>query len=225
LQLSFPYRSKSITLDVFAPSRAGRFPIVCALHGSGGLNRAEHLNFAQLLAEQGFFVCVPHYFESTGTTWANDATIWREFETWMRVISAGLDFASTQAKADPTSIGLVGFSLGAYLALALASEQRRITAVVDFFGGMPEHFAKKLEAMPPVLILHGEADNVVPVREARMLSKLLEARKVPYEMKLYKNAGHGFYGFDMMDAGKRTYDFLKQNLQQEKSGTRSPGVA
>jgi hypothetical protein len=41
---------------------------------------------------------------------------------------------------------------------------------------------------------------------------------------LYKAAGHGFRGFDMMDAGRRTYEFLKKNLGETR-GTKSPGAA
>ena len=176
------------------------------------MHNVGHLEFAQLLANQGFCVFVPHFFEATGTNWADNATIWREFPVWLGTISEALDFAQNHEAADSDRIGLVGFSLGAYLALSLGSQQPRIKAVVDFFGGIPDHFADRLEQMPPVLILHGEADNTVPVTEAYRLSELLEERKLPYEMKLYKNAGHGFRGFDMMDAGQRTYLFLKRQL-------------
>ena len=108
--------------------------------------------------------------------------------------------------------GIVGFSLGAYLALSLASEQPRIKAVVDFFGGMPDHFGEKLQSIAPVLILHGDADHTVPIDEANKLKAMLEQLRSSYEIKVYEGAGHGFRGFDMMDAGKRTYDFLKKHL-------------
>lgn len=198
--------------------------MVVALHGSGGLHNVGHLDFAQMLANQGFLVCVPHYFDATGTVWASEAIIWREFPIWVETISTSIDIASQHPSADDSRIGLVGFSLGAYLALSIASEQPRIKAVVDFFGGIPEHFAEKMKAIAPVLILHGEADYTVPVSEAHKLRDLLERLGSPYEIKLYKGAGHGFRGFDMMDAGKRSYDFLKKYLR-ESSGTKSPGAA
>jgi carboxymethylenebutenolidase len=209
---SYVSNSKPITIDVFTPAKPGRFPIVLALHGSGGLSNVSHIEFAQLLANQGFCVVVPHYFESTGTNWADDATIWREFPVWMGTISEAIDYAAALDKADPERIGIVGFSLGAYLALSLASQQPRVKAVVDFFGGMPDHFAERLNGMAPVLILHGAADTIVPVAEGEKIAALLESRELPYEIKVYPNAGHGFRGFDMMDAGQRTYFFLKKHL-------------
>ncbi len=48
--------------------------------------------------------------------------------------------------------------------------------------------------------------------EARRLADLLREKKLEYEIKLYPHAGHGFRGFDMMDAGKRTFDFLRKHL-------------
>lgn len=213
MRTTFLSYNKQIPLDVFTPNRTGKFPIVCALHGSGGLHNIEHVQFAQMLANQGFCVVVPHYFEATGTNWADDTTIWREFPVWLGTINDALDEVAKQSSADPDKIGVVGFSLGGYLALALGSEQQRVRAVVEYFGGIPDYYAERLERMPPTLILHGEADNRVPVSEAYKLAELLDQRRLPYEMKLYKNAGHGFRGFDMMDAGQRTLIFLKQHLR------------
>jgi hypothetical protein len=31
-------------------------------------------------------------------------------------------------------------------------------------------------------------------------------------MKLYKDAGHGFHGLEMLDAAQRAYKFLKMHL-------------
>ena len=131
---------------------------------------------------------------------------------WMKIILQAIDHSVNQPDADPNRIGLIGFSLGAYLSLSLAVEEPWIKAVVDFFGGMPDHFAERLDHFPPVLILHGEKDAVVSVAEARKLASLLEARRLPSEMQLYSSAGHGFGPLDMMDAGRRTYLFLKKHL-------------
>lgn len=210
------FDEKRISVEVFTPEREGYFPVVCALHGSGGLNNTGALKIGELLAQQGFCVFVPHYFMATGTRWADPATIWREFPNWLRVVSDCLDFASKHPKADANRIGLIGFSLGAYLALALGTQQPRIRAIVDFFGGLTDYFVEGLANLAPVLILHGEADKTVPVSEAHKLARILAERDLPYEMKVYKNAGHGFHGFDMMDAGQRTYNFLKNHLKNKQ---------
>jgi carboxymethylenebutenolidase len=87
----------------------------------------------------------------------------------------------------------------------------RVKAVVDFFGGMPAELSG-FQRMPPVLILHGEEDRVVPVTEATKLQRLLERAGTPYEIKLYPGAGHGFNGMQLIDAGRRSVQFLKKYL-------------
>ena len=69
-----------------------------------------------------------------------------------------------------------------------------------------------LRRLPPILILHGEADPTVPVEEAYHLQQVLERRGVAYEMQIYRGAGHGFTGETWRDAGLRTLAFLKKYL-------------
>ena len=183
-----------------------------ALHGSGGFANLSHHEFAQMLADRGFAVFVPHYFDATGTTWAYPQTIREHHRRWISVISDAIDFARQQEFADPDAVGIVGFSLGAYLGLALAAMRPGVRAVVDFFGGMPDEIIAEMKHCPAVLILHGDRDLTVPVTEAFKLESLLKARQAPHEMKIYKGAGHGFRSLDMLDAAQRTYFFLKQHL-------------
>ena len=45
---------------------------------------------------------------------------------------------------------------------------------------------------PPHFLLHAEDDDVVPVDNTLRLHAALRARKVPVEMHLFANGGHGF---------------------------------
>ena len=197
----------------FRPKTAGRYPIVLALHGSGGGAQTQYINLAQMLADRGFAVFVPHYFESTGTTWAYPHEIRENYRRWLSVITEAIDFAEQQDFADPQAVGIVGFSLGAYLGLTLASADSRVRAVVDYFGGMPDDVIAGMKHCPAVLILHGDRDPVVPVTEAFKLESLLKSRHAPHEIKIYKGAGHGFRGLDLLDAAQRSYFFLKKHLK------------
>lgn len=208
---AFQSAGKSITLQQFLPEAPGRYPAVIALHGSGGIREGWADQPSKLLAGQGYSVFVLHYFERTGTLRADRDTTLRNFPDWMRTIGDAITFATQDASVDPNRIGLLGFSLGAYLALGVASVEPRVKAVVDFFGGMPEEL-QGFQRMPPVLILHGEDDRVVPVSEATKLQQLLERAGTPYEIKLYPGAGHGFNGLQLMDAGRRTVQFLNKYL-------------
>jgi dienelactone hydrolase len=107
---------------------------------------------------------------------------------------------------------LLGFSLGAYLALSVAAVDQRVKAVVDFFGGFPKEMKLFMRRLCPTLILHGDADTTVPVAEAYYLQEILEKKAIPYEMQIYGGAGHGFNGEIWQDARRRTLAFLQRHL-------------
>jgi carboxymethylenebutenolidase len=211
-QTSFESGGKEIRLDCFLPSANGtRFPAVIGLHGSGGghVSMAEPAN---MLAAQGFAVYVLHYFDRTGTTEADRATMFRHFPVWMKTLWDSVSFVTRQPQVDAARIGLLGFSLGAYLALSNAAIDSRVQAVVEFFGGLPKEMKFFMRRLCPTLILHGDADPTVPVEEAYHLQNVLEKKHIAYEMQIYPGAGHGFTGETWRDAGLRTLSFLQKYL-------------
>jgi dienelactone hydrolase len=212
-ELSFESGGKSIRLDCFLPSTNGqRFPAIIGLHGSGG-GHASMAEPASLLAAQGYAVFVLHYFERTGTTEIDGlATIARNFPAWMKTIWDAVSFVAAQPSVDPERIGLLGFSLGAYLALSAAAIDSRVKIVVDYFGGFPKEMKLFMRRFCPVLILHGDQDATVPVAEAYHLQQMLEKKQIPYEIKIYPGVGHGFSGEIWRDSGLRTLAFLNQHL-------------
>jgi dienelactone hydrolase len=212
LQLSLTSGGASIPLDVFSSGDNGAHPAVLVLHGSGGMWNPMYHQYAQQFSRLGYTVFVLHYFARTATSWADDAAIERHFSEWMQTISDALDFIARQSGVDDGRIAVVGFSLGAFLALAVASQHARVKAVIDFFGGLPQQLASACTRMPPVLILHGDADERVPVRWAYELESLLARCGTAYEMKIYPGAGHKLNLPAMLDAGQRAVQFLKKHL-------------
>ena len=212
-QVSFDSGGKDIGLDCFLPeANDHRFPAVIGLHGSGG-GHASMADPAALLAEQGFAVYVLHYFDRTGTTEIDGLqTIFLHFPVWMKTLWDAVSFVSRQPQVDPERIGLLGFSLGAYLALSASAIDARVQAVVEFFGGMPKEMKLFTRRLCPVLILHGDQDKTVPVEEAFHLQQILEKKQIAYEMKIYPGVGHGFSGEVWRDAGLRALGFLEKHL-------------
>jgi carboxymethylenebutenolidase len=212
-QLSFESGGKEIRLDCFLPAANGQqFPAVIGLHGSGG-GHALMSDPASLLAEQGFAVYVLHYFDRTGTVEIDGLqTIFRHFPVWMKTLWDAVSFVARQPQVDRERIGLLGFSLGAYLALSASAIDSRIQAVVEFFGGMPKEMRFFTRRLCPVLILHGTEDKTVPVEEAYHLQQILEKKQIAYEMQIYPGVGHGFSGEIWRDAGLRTLVFLRKYL-------------
>jgi carboxymethylenebutenolidase len=186
---------------------------VLALHGAGG-NVSGMERYASTLADQGFAAYILHYFDRTGTKSADMPTIMGNFPLWMKTLWDAISFVETQPRVDRDRIALLGFSLGAYLSLAVSTIDPRVRVVVDFFGGLPKEMKLFMRRLCPVLILHGDADATVPVEEAYQLQKLLEKKGIAYEMKIYPGAGHGFDDQEVWrDAGLRSLQFLQKHLR------------
>jgi len=211
-QQTFQSGSKPIRLDAYLPESDAKLPAVLALYGSGG--GVDGMNEpATMLAAQGFAVFVLHYFDRTDTTQATDKqTIFRHFPAWGKTVWDAISHLEQHPRVDPNRIGLLGFSLGAYLALSVASVDSRVKAVVEFFGGLPKEMKLFMRRLCPVLILHGGADPTIPVGEAYDLQNLLEKKGIPYEIKIYPGVGHLFDSKTWQDAGLRSLQFLKKYL-------------
>jgi len=212
--IAFESGGREIACDAFVPStpNGGLYPAVIGLHGSAG-GHATMADPAALLAAQGFAVYVVHYFDRTGTTGvADQQTAVRNFPAWGKTVWDSISHIATRPEVDPQRIGLLGFSLGAYLALSVSAVDSRVKAVVEFFGGMPREMKLFIRRLCPTLILHGEIDPTVPVAEAYHLQQLLEKKSTPYEMQIYPGAGHGFSGETWQDAKGRTLAFLQKYL-------------
>jgi carboxymethylenebutenolidase len=202
-------------MDLVLPAIGGIRPAVMVLHGSGGVS--DFPEDVRELANRGYITLAPHYFESTGTSWADLDSIRRHGLTWGQTVLNAVECARGLPNVDPQSIGLLGFSLGGYLAVAVAAHDRRIKCVAEFFGGVPERFLPSIEQLPPTLIVHGEDDDIVPVRHALELKQLCDEKGFYFEMELYPGAGHNFSGASMHTAIERVIAFLDQRLKVRES--------
>lgn len=195
--MSATYQSGSATIrvDQYEPADAKPHAALVLLHGSGGAAAYWLDRFAPLLNQFGVAVYAPHYFDRTGTKHASAETILdgKHFGEWLAAVKDAVTYATTRPSVDANRIGVLGISLGGYLAMALAAEDRRVRAVIELSGGMPPGWESRIAAgMAPVLVLHGAQDEVVPVSEADKLRALLQERGVEHEVEILANEGHWF---------------------------------
>jgi carboxymethylenebutenolidase len=216
---SFLSDGKPIAVELIRPQEAAQGeaparPAVLILHGSDGISygRYPYVKIASALARAGYVAAIVRYFDRTDTTLANSWTERQNFSLWRRTISDAVGFVASQPGVDPKRVGLLGVSLGASLAMALASQDPRIGAVVEYFGELPEEYVTHMRRMPPTLILHGEDDRVVSVQAAYRLEALLKKKAVPCEIKTYPGQGHGFKGASDADALARAAAFFGKHL-------------
>ncbi len=215
--LSYNSQGKNIGVPVYEPQRSGTFPALLVVHGSSGPVSSFVGDYAQQLANFGYVVFFVHYFDATRTGYASYSEIRTHFHRWLTTIADAVSFAERHAKVDSKRIGMLGVSLGGFLSLSLASKDSRICAVSSLMAGMPDEFISEARQMPPTLLLHGEADPVVPVSEAQKVAALLERLGTPHELKIYPGQGHSFRGMAQMDALMRTLRFLNRHLKKENA--------
>jgi dienelactone hydrolase len=215
----FPSSGKRIRLERFSTAHPGYHPAVFLTYGSSGLTaRGDALrDYARRLADHGYVVFLIHYFDATDSATAGTLPVsFPHFRVWTKALEDGIAYASKDPQVDRHRIGTLGFSLGAFLALWESSQDPRVKAVVEYYGGTGLFLAAP-KRMPATLILHGEKDSFVPVAEAHKLERLLEEQHAPYEIRIYPNQEHGFDGPEgdpaaAKDAWERTLAFFDKYL-------------
>lgn len=242
---SFRSGPARVRLLRFESSTVGTKPVVVMLHGCDGWEQMAAYRFAaKALAQEGYVVILIRYFDRTNTpdqeTPAQRAEFirWLEgkaagekdhaarahFADWVATVGDAIAYARQLPNVDPSRVGVVGFSLGGYVAVAAAAEpQFRVNAVVEMMGGLAEEYRSKVKTLPPALIVHGEEDRIVPVKEAYALHGLLLNQKRNVDVEIYPGVGHGFLlpGKDtpnmlvVMEAKKRMTGFFRKQLLTE----------
>lgn len=210
---SFTSGGRTITIERFDAPTRGRRPAVLLLHGADGVTYGERYRMgARVLASAGYHVFLPHYLNRTGQSRANYSSIGDNFPAWAETVVDALSFVAREPGVDPRRLGLLGTSLGGALAITVASEDRRVRALADYFGFLPEGIAAGARRLPPTLVLHGARDSIVSVSNAYALEALLKRLGVAHDIHVYPDQAHGFSGAAQVDAAQRTAAFFGRYL-------------
>lgn len=220
-ETGFRSGGREIGVEWFPPQgvpEGERAPAVLLLHGAEGLLLAMgYRAAAALIAKAGIGVAFVHYFDRTGDRIADLDRMRETIPPWAQTVRDALTWLGARPGIDPDRLGIVGISLGAGLALHVAAKgEGRIKAIVDFYGPISAGLLPPRPKLPPVLILHGAADPVVPLVHARTLEAHLKAAATPYEIRIYPGQRHGFTGSAQADASRRSVAFLLRHLGGRK---------
>jgi phospholipase/carboxylesterase len=92
-----------------------------------------------------------------------------------------------------SACALVGFSQGTMMSLHVGLRRPEPLAAVVGYSGMlaaPEALAAEARSRPPVALIHGDRDDVIPAQALLMAADGLAAAKIPSLWKLCRGAGH-----------------------------------
>jgi len=206
-----------IRVDVYQPDRAGRHPAAILLHGSGGIhaiNPSLVNRYAEVLAEQGIICFVVHYFDGTGDFTASDSVETANYFHWVHELHDAVTWVRARADVRPNQIGLMGHSLGAWLAVGAAAADARVARIVLLGAGLEPFLADSIRRMPPTLMFHGDRDDVVPLSDAEHLAAFLRAKRFQVQYRVYAGEGHEFGDSAATDMLERAARFLAPDLRR-----------
>ena len=126
-------------------------------------------------------------------------------ERWDGVNKAGpildqfLDAELARRKLPPTALALVGFSQGTMMALHVGLRRAVPPAAIVGYSGIfvlpdkakAEAVAGEIKSKPPVLLIHGDQDDLIPVQALMQGSQDLASLGVPVEWHVSSGIGHG----------------------------------
>ena len=100
------------------------------------------------------------------------------------ILDAFIDQALARSGLDEGRLALVGFSQGTMMSLHVAPRRpRAVAGVVGFSGALvgAELLAEAAISKPPILLIHGDADQIVPFERLAEAERGLTAAGIPVE--------------------------------------------
>jgi phospholipase/carboxylesterase len=115
------------------------------------------------------------------------------------VLEKFLDAELAHRKLPPSALALVGFSQGTMMALHVGLRRAVPPAAIVGYSGIfvlpdnakPDAVAGEIKAKPPVLLIHGDQDDLIPVQALLQSAQSLAALDVPTEWHVSQGIGHG----------------------------------
>lgn len=122
-----------------------------------------------------------------------------------------LDAQLAHHKISPSKLALVGFSQGTMLALHVGLRHTpSIAGIVGYSGALaaPQALAAEIRARPPVLLVHGADDPLIPVHAMHQASAVLTANGVVVQTHVSPNLGHSISPQGLEEGGRFLHNLL-----------------
>ncbi len=136
------------------------------------------------------------------------------------VLNNFLDAELQRRQLPPSALALVGFSQGTMMALHVGLRRAVAPAAIVGYSGIlvapenidPDTFAAEIKATPPVLLIHGDQDQLIPVQALMHAAQGLAALDIPAEWHISPGIGHGIDQEGLRQGG----EFLARHFAAHK---------
>ena len=184
---------------------AALIPAIVVIQEAFGVN--DHIKkVTERIAAEGYVAIAPDIFHREAERVIPYSEMPKAIATLQRVVDskamedvgAAIAQLKSQSNVKAGSIGVVGFCMGGRLTyLAAAHHAGDIKAAVPYYGGgipmgNPSPLSRTGEIKCPMYLFFGAKDQLIPMAQVDQIKAELETKKVPFEMKIYPEAGHGF---------------------------------
>jgi len=193
-----------------APQSGAAQQLVVFLHGYGadGNDLIEIGRAWQQYLPRAAFVS-PHAPEPCGEapagrqwfplTFRDPNERWRGVNKAAPALTQFLDAELARHKLPPSALALVGFSQGTMMALHVGLRRTVAPAAIVGYSGILvtppqaeiEAFASSITSRPPVLLVHGDRDELIPAQALFQAAQGLAALGLSVEWHLSPGIGHG----------------------------------
>jgi phospholipase/carboxylesterase len=126
------------------------------------------------------------------------------------VLERFLEAELARRKLAPSALALVGFSQGTMMALHVGLRRAVPPAAIVGYSGVftlaegaaPQSIAGEIRSRPPVLLVHGDQDDLIPPQALFLSTQALAALEIPVEWHLSAGVGHGIDGEGLRHGGE-----------------------
>jgi phospholipase/carboxylesterase len=132
-----------------------------------------------------------------------------------------IDAELQRYRLDDSRLALVGFSQGTMMALHVGLRRTRpVAGVLGYSGALvaPERLPSEVRARPPVLLVHGDMDDLLPVESLFHAAQGLGAAGIATQWHISPQCGHSI-AQDGLELGG---EFLRQALTGQLAGALAP---
>jgi phospholipase/carboxylesterase len=136
---------------------------------------------------------MPGALQWFGLTMRDASEHWRGVVAARPLLDRFLDAELARCRVSPDRLALVGFSQGTMMALHAGLRCTSGPAAIVGFSGLlagPEHLGE-ITARPPVLLIHGEADDLIPADALHIAREPLAHAGLLVEWHVRPGLGHG----------------------------------